>query len=392
MSLLAWIDFDEAERERAQRIMALGQERDSRDELGLGAVRDSIADHLFPGTSTIQTRLRYMLFIPWIFQLLESRDVPVDQLKVEARNHEVRLGVALQNGGEVTGVFGRSAGPKLRRLPSDVYWAGLGNWGIRRYQGSIEGLFSSLRSRLRLSRTIESEEGEGSRLPPLWHPKLPRAPSSFLETSSFKLTAEEAQFFQDRLVASNANALMTWLARQPTAAHCDYIWMHPALADFPKPTRVLVEHAEVFSALMHGAAYLYNLALSELRDQHEWIEQYQEAMAEWSVELDLAALRTWDLDAFWSAAIHPAHTISSATRRFVADWQSIVLSGPSKIAASPVARQLVQHREERLKGRGQSRYLNRGARDRWGGASGIFRFDFRWRQAQSHLQDMANGR
>lgn len=59
MSSLAWIDFDEAERQRAQRIMALYQERKSRDELGLGAIRDSISDHLFPGASTIQTRLRY---------------------------------------------------------------------------------------------------------------------------------------------------------------------------------------------------------------------------------------------------------------------------------------------------------------------------------------------
>lgn len=39
MSSLAWIDFDEAERQRAQRIMALFQERESRDELGLGAIR-----------------------------------------------------------------------------------------------------------------------------------------------------------------------------------------------------------------------------------------------------------------------------------------------------------------------------------------------------------------
>jgi len=58
MSSLGWIDFNEAERQRAQRIMALFQEHESRDELGVGAIRDSIADHLFPGTSTIQTRLR----------------------------------------------------------------------------------------------------------------------------------------------------------------------------------------------------------------------------------------------------------------------------------------------------------------------------------------------
>ena len=44
MSSPAWIDFDEAERQRAQRIMALFQERESRDELGLGpsAIRSRI--------------------------------------------------------------------------------------------------------------------------------------------------------------------------------------------------------------------------------------------------------------------------------------------------------------------------------------------------------------
>jgi hypothetical protein len=75
MSSLSWIDFDEAERERIRRIIQFSKERESRDELGLGAIRDSVADHLFPGTSTIQTRLRYMLFIPWIFQMLEDRVV-----------------------------------------------------------------------------------------------------------------------------------------------------------------------------------------------------------------------------------------------------------------------------------------------------------------------------
>ena len=61
-STLTWIDHDPAARERTLRILSLFQERDSREELGLGAIRDSFADRLFPGTSTIQTRLRYMFF------------------------------------------------------------------------------------------------------------------------------------------------------------------------------------------------------------------------------------------------------------------------------------------------------------------------------------------
>ena len=75
--------------------MALFQERETRDELGLGSIRDSIADHLFPRTSTIQTRLRYMLFIPWLFQMLEGSVAGPDQLAAEARALENRLANAL---------------------------------------------------------------------------------------------------------------------------------------------------------------------------------------------------------------------------------------------------------------------------------------------------------
>src|SRR5882724_2683123 len=169
MSSLAWIDFDEAERQRAQRIMALFQERESRDELGLGSIRDSIADHLFPGTSTIQTRLRYMLFIPWLFQMLEGSTNAPDRIAAEARGLENRLANALKAGGESNGIIGRDAGADLQRLPSSVYWAGLGTWGIRIFPGSTDNLFSSIRHlQRRLSQVRESEdasrEAQGKRI------------------------------------------------------------------------------------------------------------------------------------------------------------------------------------------------------------------------------------
>lgn len=388
MSLLAWIDFDEAERARVQRIMALGQERDSRDELGLGAIRDSISDHLFPGTSTIQTRLRYMLFVPWLFQNLEGKDVPVAQLAVEARNLEVRLGQALQAGGETTGVFGRDAGPRLQRLPSSVYWSGLGTWGIRSFTGSIDSLFEALRRRARWRAPSEGEErGEDMRLPPLWSPSLPKSPTGMLENTTFSLTTDEAQFIVDRLVATHPNSLLTWLARQEQAAECEYIWLHPHLADFPAQSKQLVRHAEVFSSVMHGASLLYNFALSKLREREDWVAGYRAQLATWAGEVDLEAVHGWRLEDFWSKILHPAHAISPIARRFVAEWRELVLAGPQWLAESPVAQQLVQRRETNLK-KNQSRYTNRGVRDRWGGASGALRLRFRWNEAQSHLHDI----
>lgn len=160
MSSLSWIDFDEVERQRARRIMELFDEKDSRDELGLGPIRDSIADHLFPGTSTIQTRLRYVLFVPWIYTMVEQKDVAPDKLAAIARRYEIGLIDGLRAGGEDEGIIGGRAGKNLKRLASSIYWAGLRSWGIRLFPGSQESYFSALPSLARRRhRAGSSEEG-----------------------------------------------------------------------------------------------------------------------------------------------------------------------------------------------------------------------------------------
>ena len=130
-SVLAWIDHDSQARERTLRILSLFQEKESRDELGLGSVRDSFADQLFPGTSTIQTRLRYMLFVPWIYQSLEEMRLPAESFAKEADRLERELVQPLMDSDDPRGIFEKTAGKRLKRLPSSIYWAGLGVWGIR---------------------------------------------------------------------------------------------------------------------------------------------------------------------------------------------------------------------------------------------------------------------
>jgi hypothetical protein len=120
---LTWLDHDAADRDRMNRILALFRERDTRDELGVGVIRDLLADEFFPGTSTIQTRLRYMLFVPWIYQELEAEGCPSAGLAARARKREVELVKALSESDDKAGVFGKRAGGDLRRLPSSVYWA-----------------------------------------------------------------------------------------------------------------------------------------------------------------------------------------------------------------------------------------------------------------------------
>ena len=51
---------------------------------------------------------------------------------------------------------------------------------------------------------------------------------------------------------------------------------------------------------MHGAALLYNLALSELRQRDDWIEDYRARLEAWSDELDTKELASWSLDDFYN--------------------------------------------------------------------------------------------
>ena len=54
-STFAWLDHSEIDRRKALDIIDLFGEQDTRDELGMGTVRDALADSLFLGISPIKT-------------------------------------------------------------------------------------------------------------------------------------------------------------------------------------------------------------------------------------------------------------------------------------------------------------------------------------------------
>ena len=140
---------------------------------------------------------------------------------------------------------------------------------------------------------------------------------------------------------------------------------------------------------MHGAALLYNLMLAELREREDWIERYRNALANWADRLDLTAAASWSLDDLWLRIEHENHRVREPARLFVRRWRELVVEQRGEIADLSAARDLVRAREMRLKGP-QSRFVNRTVRDRWGGRSGTDRIAFRWREASSHIRDLAD--
>ena len=131
-SVLAWIDHDSKARERTLRILSLFQEKESRDELGLGSVRDSFARSVVPQEQARSRRAFATCFsCHGFYHSLEEKRLPAESFAIQADKLERDLVQPLMDSDDQAGVFGKTAGKRLKRLPSSVYWAGLGVWGIR---------------------------------------------------------------------------------------------------------------------------------------------------------------------------------------------------------------------------------------------------------------------
>lgn len=388
-SALAWLDHDPAARDRSLRILSLFREKESRDELGIGGIRDAIADQLFPGTSTIQTRLRYMLLVPWMYQDLERRRVPSSKLAAEARQAELAMVQPLLDAHE-QGVFGSQAGSGLKRLPSSVYWAGLGAWEIRRYGGSQSEYHRSvdvLYARRGRTRQREDDDVEADTTAQTWHPRLPDPPEGFPAGLTLSLTPDEASFLRDRIVTSCKGSLLAWLVLHGRADDAAEPWLHQQYAEFPSSARALLEHARLLTDVVEGAARVYNVCLAELRKDEELVAHHRDQLDAWRRRCDLAGIRSWSMPGFWSETMGSNHTISRWTCDFVQGWVDRVRATDADVGDDEAARRLVRDREQRLK-RLRSRFTNRGALAQWGGSSGVGRMVYRWPTARRFLDDL----
>jgi hypothetical protein len=394
-STLSWIDHDAAERERMQRVLQLFRERDTRDELGLGAIRDSFADAFFPGTSTIQTRLRYFLFIPWVYAELERKHVPAERFAAEAWKLEMRICDALLETEDTAGVFGKEAGRELKRLSSSVYWAGLQTWGLRRFQRSQEEYHRTIDSvygRRRVPRYSDDGERIADPRAVTWHPEIPPPIEGFPDNLEIGLDNEEAEFLRNLIAHHCKGSLLAVMCERADDPIPDiaFPWEHPGLGSFSDEHRSLLHQARLFSGAMNGAAILYNVMLAEHSEREDLRLEHVERLSNWAMGLDHRIFQNWQLDDLWAAVLGRGHMITTLTQRFVTNWVSELVAGPQNLLENETARLLIRERERRLKG-ARARFTNPRALEQWGGSSGIAPLNFRWQIARQLLGDLHAG-
>ena len=398
-STFTWLDYSEHERRKMLDVIELFGEKTTRDELGLGGVRDAFADLLFPGTSTVQTRAKYFLLVPWIYLALESKGTKSAQVGLRGRKLEIELARQLEYSGEIDGVIGLVAKEKLQRLPSNVYWQGLHLWGIRTFPGSQDEYHRSLDlfyARQRSRRESRHEhEGESADEPDLhnWHIGLPQPSENFPVGTSLTLSVQEAEYLRERLLTTCSQSLMAYLVRERVdVSYSTFVW--DLAVELPERLQTEVSHGRNFSESMHGVQLLYNLILAEKRNWTEKMEAFRDEMNSWSdlVSARIGELRQWNRVEFWRVVYSSNPRVSSRARSFIRSWIDLLLSTADTrtIVDSNIARQLVENREVQLKG-GLARVKNERARELWSGSAGAAQLNLRWGSARRIVVDILAG-
>ena len=125
-----------------------------------------------------------------------------------------------------------------------------------------------------------------SGLPSAWHAELPEPPEEFPDHADLALRVEEASYLRDRIMTRCPDTLLAVLvsrqARSSALPKAAWELEEGDIAMAPETVREQIEHARVFSDLIHGAQLLYNLMLAQASRRDGETELYGDRLDLWA--------------------------------------------------------------------------------------------------------------
>lgn len=287
---IGFIDFSQGERNRILSTLRLLGDQTALDELGIGSVRDAYADLLFPGISTLQTRAKYFVLIPYLFAQGE-RLVQRDKLRSGKEfltwlngEEDKLVPVLVEHSlpGE-NGIIGSNALKQRRTVkmkPSAIYWSGLRTLGIvRRDKLSLPMACTLTVQRAKQRQAMERKtEGEtyddqtaGNTGEALFLPIHSEEP---LETVGVSLTRREAEFLAECIARSphTRGSLLDFLVRERLV--CSSFEEIPE-EGMEEGLRRDYHLAKEFRRFIYGAHLRYNVIFSDGTDK-DMAERFDE--------------------------------------------------------------------------------------------------------------------
>ena len=392
---LGWIDFSKEDRQKALDVINLLSEQGAVDELGIGIVRDAFANYFFPGTSTIQTRAKYFLIVPYILrEAIDGRygkDVNRILRAIDAEEKECGIKL-LEVNPKAEGVIGTRVLPKgwVARKPSDIYWNGIRTYGIFCDYGLSIPEYVSLAVKLKTqkssaklgNRNDEAEENEKDDSDAgdimnvsFWN--LPIYHDNWRDNLTIELTNEEAFYLDKQIQKGAKGSLLEYVLKNriDMNKYEDFASMATDLSDkVEEKLAYMMKLACEFNNLVYMARVRFNVMLSE--------EENEVAISEWD-RLKPQVKRRANVDL--SAVFNELELHNPGTYLFLSKLQEAF-----KALDIDAADELIKKRERQLKGINRAK-LNRKKEfdhSKWVGGGEL---DYRFSNARRIINDIYSG-
>ncbi len=357
---IGWIDFSSRDRNKILSVLSLLSVPAAIDELGIGVVRDGFANLLFPGTSTIQTRAKYFLLVPYILVELEREKNLTPEVLLDGLAKEELALIPVLSKNNAEGVIGARAGEKLQRKPSSIYWSGLYTYGIFHHPSRISlndyarAVCAVKREKSLLDSAGHIEQADDksnlfSGISSFWH--VPPPPRNWRETVTIELTGEEARFLRERIMKSehSKDSLLAFILRNNLSEVITYddISIIGTKIELPQDIRRDYEMALRFARFIYGANIRYNVILSNGQNENaneEWDRWYEATVP--------GFIRNYDVYESFNRLLISRHN-RARLLPFMRKWKHAVLSGDITVMDK-----LIITREIELKGKERAKLQN----------------------------------
>lgn len=289
---LGWIDFSSTDRNIVMGVLDLLGEKGVLDELGIAPIRDYYSELFFPGTSTVQTRAKYFLIVPYIFKDLESSNqLDFFKLKKEFDSAEENCAhIFLDKNPKENGVIGKRAilnGRWVNRKPSSIYWAGLREYGIVKYKLSIDDCIRRIiaqkknKKRANLGNNIDKGEGIeddkfalGNNNFNLFN--IPTYNQNWIDELDIHLTYDEGQFLKNQIITNCSESMFAYILKEDLYEVLDcksFMDLQSIINKFPKNIQNDYFKALSFSEFVFALRVIYNVMISNENNQkaNEWL-------------------------------------------------------------------------------------------------------------------------
>ncbi len=398
MLRIGWIDFSKAHRSKVMGVLDLLTKPGAVDELGISVIRDRLADILFPGTSTIQTRAKYFFIVPWLLYGLEKEKGLKSNLLIRRLHEEEIKLIDVLASTDTNGVIGIESREKLKRKPSDIYWNGIKKYGIMlkpklslyEYEKAVFQVHENKQAAL-LSNKETTDDKDANLTDPasVFWSIIPPEPD-WKRNVQMELTGAESEFLLEKIQTSPMTRHTLWASilrdyRKEAAACESFADISGIVTGMSGEIRYDYALAKNFARLIYGAHVRYNMLFFEaLQRQNDTVSvEWDEWVYEMKSDFDFSGWNETEL-------LNRVNVSDNRLRSFIRAWSGFARNINQDSIA--VIDDLIRKREVQKKGVDRAKLSNVDDFTTFEGDwLGIGKLQYRWPNARRLLFDIMEG-